>query len=117
MDEKVIQVAKKGDIIVDSQLSGFILKDIANMKIHLICPLKTRVKRIAERDNNSYQESMKETLLREKSELDRFKNLYNIDLSDNQVINHIYDIILNTEKLSVEQVLEKLLHFIKNANI
>ena len=117
LDDKVIQVAKQGDIIVDSQLSGFLLKNIADLKIHLTCPLETRVKRMAERDNNSYQESLKETLLREKSELDRFKKLYSIDLSDNQVANHIYDIILDTEKLSVERVLEKLLYFIKNANI
>ncbi|TFG13781.1 MAG: cytidylate kinase [Promethearchaeota archaeon] len=117
LDQRVIQVAKEGNILVDSQLSGFLLKSIADLKIHLTCPLETRVKRIAERDNNSYEESLKETLLREKSELDRFKNLYNIDISDSQVANHIYDLIVDTEKLSVEQVLEKLLHFIKNANI
>ena len=117
LDQRVIQVAKEGGILVDSQLSGFLLNNIADLKIHLTCPLETRVKRMAERDNNSYEESLKETVLREKSELDRFKNLYNIDLSDSQAANHIYDLIVDTEKLSAEQVLEKLLHFIKNANI
>jgi cytidylate kinase len=117
LDNKVIDVAKQGNIIVDSQLSGYLLKDIADLRIHLTCPLKTRIKRIAERDNITFEESMKETILREKSELERFKHLYNIDLSNTAQIKEIHDVILATEGLTIEEVFNKILEIIKNKKL
>jgi len=105
LDNKVVQMAKKGSIVIDSQLSGHILKTIANFKIQLTCPLEVRVKRMAARDQTSYEEKLKETTIREKSELDRFKKLYNIDLSDEESAKEFFDFIINTESLSVEEVL------------
>ncbi len=92
LDKKIVEIAKKGDIIIDSQLSGHILQNIADFKILLKCPLETRVKRMADRDQTSNEEKLKETMLREKSEQERFKILYDIDLEDNK----IYDLIIET---------------------
>ena len=117
LDEKVIQVAKEGNIIVDSQLSGYLLKSIADLKIHLMCPSETRVKRMALRDDISYEDSRKETILREKSELERFKHLYGIDLSDIKDIKEIYDVILATEGLTINEVLNNLLDIIKKKKL
>ncbi|MFX1393794.1 MAG: (d)CMP kinase [Promethearchaeota archaeon] len=114
LDKKILEIAKKGDILIDSQLSGFILKDIANYKILLECPLETRVKRMAERDNTAYKEKLNETLLREKSELERFIKLYHIDLSPNEANKEIYDLIISTENLSIEEVANKILFIIKS---
>ncbi len=114
LDNKVVNMAKKGNIIIDSQLSGHILKSIADFRIHLTCPLKIRVKRMSGRDQTSFEEKLKETTLREKSELERFKNLYNIDLSDKNLINEFFDLIINTENLSIEEVLAKILSELKN---
>ena len=69
LDAKVVNMAKKGSIIIDSQLSGHILKSIANFKIQLSCPLEERVKRMTARDQSSYEEKLKETTLREKTRL------------------------------------------------
>ncbi|UCD02131.1 MAG: AAA family ATPase [Promethearchaeota archaeon] len=109
LDEKIIKIAQKGNIVIDSQLSGYILKPIADFKILLFCPLETRVKRMAERDNTNYEEKLKETKLREESELERFKSLYDIDLSNQEEIKKIYDLIINTENLSVEEIIDKIL--------
>ncbi|MFX1552756.1 MAG: (d)CMP kinase [Promethearchaeota archaeon] len=109
LDEKIIEIAQKGNIIIDSQLSGYILKSIADFKILLLCPLEIRVKRMAERDNTPYEEKLKETKLREESELARFKHLYNIDLSDQEVVKKTYDLIINTENLTVEEILQEIL--------
>jgi len=117
LDNKVIDVAKQGNIIVDSQLSGYLLKNIADIRMHLTCPLETRVKRIALRDNISFEDSMKETILREKSELERFNHLYNIDLSNTARIKEIHDVILATEGLTIDQVLNNLLQIIKNKKL
>jgi cytidylate kinase len=113
LDAKITEIAKRGNVVIDSQLSGYILKNIADLSIHLICPLEKRVKRIAERDNKSYEKSLKETIMREKSELERFKRLYNIDLSDESKINETHHIILSTEGLTIEEVLQRLLSIIK----
>jgi predicted cytidylate kinase len=114
LDNKVVNIAKKGNIIIDSQLSGYILKSIADFRIHLTCPLELRVKRMSERDQTSFEEKLKETTLREKSELERFKKLYNIDLSDKNSINESFDLVINTENLSIEEVLDKILSEVKN---
>ncbi|MFX0019648.1 MAG: (d)CMP kinase [Promethearchaeota archaeon] len=109
LDEKVIEIAKKDNIVIDSQLSGFLLKDIASFKIHLVCPIDIRVKRMAARDKTSYQIKLKETKLREKSELERFKKLYNIDLNNIKEVNETFDLIINTENLTIKEVLELIL--------
>ncbi len=116
LDNKVVNMAKKGNIIIDSQLSGHILKSIANYRIYLTCPLEIRVKRMSERDQTSFEEKLKETTLREKSELDRFKKLYNIDLSDKNSINDFFDLVINTENFSIEEVLDQILSELKNFN-
>ena len=109
LDSKIIGIARKGNIIIDSQLSGYILKSKADFKILLICPLEIRIKRMAERDNVNYKLKLRETETREKSELERFKHLYNIDLSDQEEIQDLYDLIIDTENLTIEDVLEKIL--------
>ena len=109
LDDKIIEIAQKGNIIIDSQLSGYILKALADFNILLTCPLETRVKRIAQRDGSNYEEKIKETMMREKSELERFKQLYDIDLSNQEELNQIYDLIINTENLTVEEILKKIL--------
>ena len=115
LDTKILEIAKKGDIIIDSQLAGYLLKNVADFKILLTCPLKTRVKRMIERDQESLKEKSKETNLREKSELERFKNLYNIDLSDKKKAKKTYDLIIDTEDLSIDEVLNKILSKLKNS--
>ncbi len=113
LDNKIIEIAKEGNIVIDSQLSGNLLKDIADLKILLFCPLETRVKRMAKRDNTAYKEKLKETLVREKSERERFKTLYNIDLGDEGKEKTVYDLIIDTKDLTIEEVIEKIISEIK----
>ncbi|UCC20760.1 MAG: AAA family ATPase [Promethearchaeota archaeon] len=109
LDNRIIEIAKKGNVIIDSQLSGYLLKDFSDFNILLTCPLETRVKRMIQRDNSDYEEKIKETKMREKSELERFKLLYNIDLSNQQELYQIYDLIINTESLSVEEIFKEII--------
>ncbi|MFW9899838.1 MAG: (d)CMP kinase [Candidatus Thorarchaeota archaeon] len=113
LDDKINQIAQQGNIIIDSQLSGYILQSSADFKILLTCSLETRVKRMAERDNTDYDLKLKETKLRENSELERFKMLYDIDLGDKEDLNKIYDLIINTETLTIEEIVRKILANLK----
>jgi len=113
LDNKIIEIAQKGDIIIDSQLSAYILESIADFKILLTCPLEIRIKRMAQRDKESYDKKLEETNIRENSELVRYKKLYNIDLKDEIKIEELYNLIIDTENLTVDEVLEKILDAIK----
>jgi cytidylate kinase len=113
LDQKIIDIAKKGNIVVESQLSGHLLKEIANLKVLLSCPLEIRVKRMADRDQTTYEEKLNETLIREKSERERFKILYNIDLGDEEGAKVVYDLIVDTKDITVEEVIEKIISEIK----
>ena len=117
LDNKILDLGRRDNIIIDSQLSAFILKNEADFKILLTCSIDTRVKRMAERDGSSIQEKMKETLLREKSEEERFKKLYKIDLNDSKTLEETYDLILDTTNLIIEQVMEEILKFFKKKEI
>ena len=68
---------------------------------------------MAERDNTSYDKKLKETIMREDSELNRYKKLYNIDLKDEEKIAKLYDLIINTENLTIDEVLEQILTAVK----
>ena len=109
LDDKIIEIAKNGNVIIDAQLSGYILSKLADFKILLTCPLEIRVKRMAERDTDSYDEKLKETKLREESEVKRFKELYDIDLNDQEEKEKIFNLILDIRNLTVEEVLKKIL--------
>ena len=109
LDDKILDIAKQGDVVIDSQLSGYLLRDLADTKILLICPIEVRINRMADRDNSSLEEKINETVTREKSELERFKKLYNIDLENSENNKQLYDLIVNTENLSAIEVAEKIL--------
>ncbi len=117
LDDKILEMAKEENILVDSQISAYLLKDIAHFKILLTCPLETRVKRMTERDNRSFEESYKETTIREKSELERFKRLYGIDLNDQEKAKKIYDLIFDTNNKSIDQAVSIILNKIRKKKI
>jgi cytidylate kinase len=113
LDNKIENIAKEGNILIDSQLSGHVLKNIADFKILLTCPIEIRIKRMAERDNSSYEEKLNETVLREASEMERFKKLYNINLDNEKQNNRLYDLIINTENRSLDDIVNLILSKIK----
>ncbi|MEM0057213.1 MAG: AAA family ATPase [Candidatus Geothermarchaeota archaeon] len=97
IDDRLIEEASKGGIVADALLAGWLLKDIATLKVWLKAPLEVRVKRIAEREGKDYETAYKETLERELSEKKRFKLLYNIDLDDLS----IYDYVISTHMITI----------------
>ena len=114
LDEKVIKIGKMQDnIVIESLLSSYFLKDSADYKILLKASLETRIKRMIIRDNSDYQKKLKETEIREKSEIDRFRELYDIDINNKQLKKEIFDLIVETDDLTIKQVLDIILHKIK----
>lgn len=102
IDTKAYEEAMKGCVVVDAHIAGWILKDVADVKIFLQASLNARANRIAARDGKSFEEALNEVKLREASESRRFKEFYGIDFSDLSV----YDLIINTEVFNAEETLD-----------
>lgn len=100
IDERAIEEARKGGVVIDGHLSVWVLKDIADLRIICNASFEVRAKRIAERDNISVDEAVKLLELREQSNYERAKRYYGIDLSDFSVA----DLVVSTEKLDIEGV-------------
>ena len=115
LDQKIVEIASENDnLVIESLLSGYLLKKNADYTILLKAPLKVRVQRMMDRDDTNYQEKLKETEFREKSEISRFKELYQIDITDKILQKEIFDIIINTENLSIKEVVSRIIHKIEN---
>ncbi len=98
IDELMRKECSAGGCVGDGLLSGWMLKDVADIKIWLKSPLSLRVKRIADREGRDYDEVYRETVLREESEVKRFKEIYGIDVLDLS----IYDYVIDTSKISLD---------------
>ena len=98
IDRRTLEEAKKGNVVLDGRLTAWVTRDIADLKILLTAPLEVRVKRIAKRDNKDYDEVFRETVEREKSELKRYKTIYEANPYDIS----LYDVVLNTNKFTIE---------------
>ncbi len=117
LDQKILKIAtEKKDLVIDSLLSGYLLKDSADCTVLLEAPLETRVRRMMARDEEDYQKKLKETKLRENSEISRFKDLYGIDITNEELKKEIFDIIIDTKDLSIEQVVNKIIQKLQKRN-
>jgi predicted cytidylate kinase len=103
LDEKQLDILRKGDVILEGRLSGWLAhrNNIPAFKVAIDTDFETRAKRIVNREKGSVEERKKEILEREKSEALRYKKYYNIDLKDNS----IYDIIIESGDTTPDEIL------------
>jgi len=118
VDDYVIELAKKEDnFILDSRMAWHFIPD--SLKIYLTVDELAGVKRIFEElknDNNRNEVRTTHTMetllrkIRERRESDnkRYMQYYGVDIHDKKN----YDFVLDTTKLSREEVFEKVLAFI-----
>jgi len=117
IDNKMKEVAKTRNVVIDARLAGWMVPD-ADLKIFLTAPLKTRAHRIMKNRHKRIAEEKKdsetwvdESVRREKIEWEKYNKLYGIDLND---LNG-YDLVLNTERIGAEDLLEIVELVIKKA--
>ncbi|MEM1670475.1 MAG: AAA family ATPase [Archaeoglobaceae archaeon] len=90
---------KERDAIVEGRLSGWMIKD-ADLRVYLFADPEVRYSRIAKRESKDFSTVKRETKLREEIERRRYQKFYSIDLDDWR----IYDLIINTNRLSPEKI-------------
>lgn len=114
VDEKLQTIAEKHangvrhtdvGLILESRLAGWHAKKHADLKIWIDAPPETRLERTVGRD-----ETPDELVSREKSEAERYKNYYGIDIRDLS----IYDLSLNSGCLTVDEMKDVLTTFVSH---
>jgi len=99
IDDMTKQEAEKGNVILDGQLSGWVAREKADIKIFLTAPDDVRFERIALRDGIPVEVARGQTLMRERAQRERFIRYYKIDPSDLSV----YDVIFDTSLQPLEE--------------
>jgi CMP/dCMP kinase len=105
VDERTMAEAERGDVVVDGQLAGWVLKEISDLRVLLTAPLVVRLERIAARDHISLEEARRQTLHREGVQAERYRKHYGFSVDDWS----IYQIILDTSFGSIEDTAKILL--------
>lgn len=113
IDKKIVEIAKKNDIILEGRLTGIMvikneIKD--SLKIWLDAPLSVRSQRVSKRENKTVEAAIAEIQNREECEWNRYYEIYNIDLNDKA----IYDMVVDTTNLNPEEIVEMIIAKLKN---
>jgi cytidylate kinase len=107
VDRKLLEYAEKGDVLLDSWTMPWLVKN--GFKIWLMASMKKRAQRVAERDNMPVEKALQ--VLKEKEERTKaiYKQLYGFTLGEDF---KPFDLVLDTENMSAEEVYETLCHVI-----
>jgi len=99
VDEKLIEIAKEGNVILDSWTMPWLLDE--GFKIWLDASLEVRAARAAKRDKIDFEEAKKLIREREKKTREIYSKLYGFNLGEDFSPFHI---ILDTDKLDANEV-------------
>lgn len=113
IDKKIFDIASKGNVVVESHIVGWLLKDMADYNIYVWASLEERSKRISKRDKISYSEAIQKVIAREESHYLRFWKYYGIDLLDLSV----FDLCINTERMPVDNIIDIILRYVSSKNV
>ena len=100
-DLNLIRASLRPRVVVGSRLAAWLVD--ADLRVWLQAPLETRASRIYQREKEkapSYEAVLYRTLQRDEQNRRRYLELYGLDINDHSD----FDIIINTEKLTAEQV-------------
>ena len=112
IDAKIVETARNSpDIILESRLSAYMLtrNGIPALRIYLDASPEVRFARIGIREEQELKHAVEETNARQASEAKRYKMYYDIDINDRSV----YDLIINTDNLTPDEVLQRILDAVK----
>lgn len=100
-DLQLIRAALNQKVVVGTRLAAWLME--ADMRVWLNASLEARAARINKRETekqSSYEQVLYKTLKRDESNRKRYLQLYGLDINDHSD----FDLTINTEKLTAEQV-------------
>ncbi|MDZ7687975.1 MAG: AAA family ATPase [Halobacteriales archaeon] len=102
IDERQTEIGRENDdIVLEGRLSGWMVEE-ADLRVWLDAPVDVRAERVAEREEQTVEESRAEIEEREASESKRYQEIHGIDIDDLTV----YDLVVDTSTWDQEGVSE-----------
>ncbi len=100
------QQAASNDIVVDGRIQAYLLtkQGIPCFKVLVDAPLDVRAERIAVREKTSVEAAKREIIARERSEHQRYKKIYGIDLK----ATSIFDMVVDTGRKTADAVVAQI---------
>jgi cytidylate kinase len=108
VDKRLIEALKQGGVVVTSYTLPW-LTDIG-IKIWLSASVESRAKRMVERDRIGYKEALEIVRRRDEENRKLYKKIYGIEFGKDL---SVFDLVLNTDRLSKEAVIEVVEAFVK----
>lgn len=103
------------NVILEGRLAGWIAyrNNLPALKVWLECDPETRIKRIVNREGETLEKKRDETCKREKSEKDRYQQMYDIDLANTE----IYDLVITTANKKPQEIARIIMDALGHQNI
>jgi len=102
LDEKLLEIAKQGNVILDSWTMPYLYKGDA-YKVWLNASAEVRAKRVALRDNLDYNGVLAKIKARDAETKSLYERLYNFKMGENL---ETFDLVVDTDNLSQQEVFE-----------
>jgi predicted cytidylate kinase len=111
LDRRTVERAKEGNLILEGRLAGVMLlkNNITCYKIWIDADIMERARRIAGRDGGGLEEVVLRISEREQLEISRYKEIYEVDLTEKE----IYDLVIDTSSISQIEVVDLIMENIK----
>jgi cytidylate kinase len=105
LDEKVVEVAKAGNVVIDGKLAIHFAARFADFTVWLKCPHRVRAQRLAVRDKISLSEA--DRVLDEKEKLERlnWQKMYGFDPFEQETEA---DVVIDTSTMAPKEIVEKI---------
>jgi cytidylate kinase len=103
LDAMQVEVARGGGVLVDSRLSGWLID--GDLRVWMRAPLGVRGARVAARDRVPEAQAIEDLRAREDCERRRYRDTYQIDLTNLSR----YHVIVDTSRWSAEEIVDALL--------
>lgn len=111
LDNKLMDEAKKGKVIVDGRTLAYLAQKrrIPGLKVFLAVDPKVSAARVAKRDGISPQKALKISSKREREIDRRLSKLWGVDTSDTSY----YDVVIQTDDYSPKEVIDIISHIVR----
>ncbi len=108
VDQRQRDLASQGNCVVESRLSGWVVD--ADVKVWLRAPVEVRAARVAQREGQTLTAAHAEFADREQSEWSRYKELYDIDMTDMSP----YHLVIDTTRWTAEAIVDALTGLVRS---
>jgi len=111
LDHRIVEIMRKGDIILESRLAGVnaSINHIPSLRVWLHATLEVRVGRIRNREGGNLDELREAVRERERSERSRYMNYYGFDYEDSSY----YSLAVDSGTLLPDQIIERIVQALK----